>query len=61
MGDIFGRKSCVIFAFTVFALGSLFCRLARNMNELIAARERNSMEVVWQRKSCATVIYYVEC
>lgn len=38
MSDIFGRKSCLIFAYTVFGLGSLFCGLARNMTELIAAR-----------------------
>ncbi|KAI0354395.1 MFS general substrate transporter [Trametes cingulata] len=38
LSDIFGRKSCLIFAYTVFALGCLFCGLARNMTELIAAR-----------------------
>ncbi|OCH90873.1 MFS general substrate transporter [Obba rivulosa] len=38
LSDIFGRKPCLIFAYTVFALGCLFCGLARNMPELIAAR-----------------------
>ena len=36
--DIFGRKSCLLFAYVVFGLGCLFCGFARNMNELIAAR-----------------------
>ncbi|KAI0710889.1 MFS general substrate transporter [Earliella scabrosa] len=38
LSDIFGRKSCLLFAYSVFALGCLFCGLARNMTELIAAR-----------------------
>ncbi|EIW52680.1 MFS general substrate transporter [Trametes versicolor FP-101664 SS1] len=38
LSDIFGRKACLIFAYTIFALGCLFCGLARNMTELIAAR-----------------------
>ncbi|EGN95697.1 hypothetical protein SERLA73DRAFT_113391 [Serpula lacrymans var. lacrymans S7.3] len=38
LSDIFGRKTCLIVAYTVFALGILFCGLARSMNELIAAR-----------------------
>lgn len=38
LSDIFGRKSCLLFAYAVFGLGCLFCGLARNMNELIAAR-----------------------
>ena len=38
MSDIFGRKSCLLFAYAIFALGCLFCGFARNMNELIAAR-----------------------
>ncbi|KAF7430237.1 hypothetical protein PC9H_005939 [Pleurotus ostreatus] len=38
MSDIFGRKSCLLFAYSIFALGCLLCGLARNMNELIAAR-----------------------
>lgn len=38
MSDIFGRKSALLFAYAVFGLGCLFCGLARNMNELIAAR-----------------------
>ncbi|KAA1473601.1 MFS general substrate transporter [Dentipellis sp. KUC8613] len=38
LSDIFGRKPCLLFAYSIFALGCLFCGLARNMNELIAAR-----------------------
>lgn len=38
LSDIFGRKSCLLFAYAIFGLGCLFCGLARNMNELIAAR-----------------------
>lgn len=38
LSDIFGRKACLLFAYTVFALGSLFCGLAQNMAQLIAAR-----------------------
>ncbi|KAI9816059.1 MAG: hypothetical protein M1827_002051 [Pycnora praestabilis] len=38
MSDIFGRKPCLLFAYTVFGFGCLFCGLARTMNELIAAR-----------------------
>ncbi|KAF2752063.1 MFS general substrate transporter [Sporormia fimetaria CBS 119925] len=38
LSDIFGRKECLLFAYIVFGLGSFLCGLARNMNELIAAR-----------------------
>ncbi|EKM56847.1 uncharacterized protein PHACADRAFT_118869 [Phanerochaete carnosa HHB-10118-sp] len=38
LSDIFGRRSCLVFSYVVFALGCLFCGLARNMPELIAAR-----------------------
>ncbi|ORY19774.1 major facilitator superfamily domain-containing protein [Clohesyomyces aquaticus] len=38
LSDIFGRKECLLFAYTIFGLGSLCCGLARNMGELIAAR-----------------------
>ncbi|PVI03376.1 MFS general substrate transporter [Periconia macrospinosa] len=38
LSDIFGRKACLLFAYTVFGLGSTLCGLARNMGELIAAR-----------------------
>lgn len=38
LSDIFGRKSCLLFAYAIFGLGCLFCGLARNINELIAAR-----------------------
>ncbi|KAK5026080.1 hypothetical protein LTS07_007605 [Exophiala sideris] len=38
LSDIFGRKSCLLFAYAVFGLGCLICGLARNINELIAGR-----------------------
>ncbi len=40
LSDIFGRKPALLFGYAVFGLGCLFCGLARNMNELIAARVR---------------------
>ncbi|KAK7422866.1 hypothetical protein QQZ08_009315 [Neonectria magnoliae] len=38
LSDIFGRKPCLLFAYSVFALGCLGCGLARSMGELCAAR-----------------------
>ncbi|KAK4205033.1 MFS general substrate transporter [Triangularia verruculosa] len=38
LGDIFGRKACLLFAFSVFGLGALLCGLAGDMTQLIAAR-----------------------
>ncbi|KAL1611919.1 hypothetical protein SLS60_000142 [Paraconiothyrium brasiliense] len=38
LSDIFGRKSCLLFAYVMFGLGSTLCGLARNIEELIAAR-----------------------
>ncbi|KAL8687885.1 MAG: hypothetical protein Q9218_006065, partial [Villophora microphyllina] len=38
LSDIFGRKSALLFGYAVFGIGCLFCGLARDMNELIAAR-----------------------
>ncbi|KAG6809847.1 hypothetical protein H0H92_014506 [Tricholoma furcatifolium] len=38
LSDIFGRKQCLLFAYTIFAIGCLGCGLARNMNELIVCR-----------------------
>ncbi|OCL15237.1 MFS general substrate transporter [Glonium stellatum] len=38
LSDIFGRKSCLLFAYSVFGLGCLFCGMAKSMNQLIAAR-----------------------
>ncbi|KAJ5579663.1 uncharacterized protein N7459_005648 [Penicillium hispanicum] len=38
LSDIFGRKGCLLFAYAIFGIGCLFCGLARNINELIAAR-----------------------
>jgi len=38
LSDIFGRKACLLSAYAIFGTGCLFCGLARNINELIAAR-----------------------
>jgi predicted MFS family arabinose efflux permease len=38
LSDMFGRKQCLLFAYFMFALGNLFCGLARDMTELILAR-----------------------
>ncbi|KAE8858285.1 hypothetical protein PTNB29_07500 [Pyrenophora teres f. teres] len=38
LSDIFGRKQCLLSAYLIFGIGSMGCGLARNMNELIAAR-----------------------
>ena len=38
ISDVFGRKSALCFSFGLFALGCLWCGLARSMEELIAAR-----------------------
>ena len=38
LSDIFGRKTCLLFAYAIFGLGGLACGLAGNMEQLIAAR-----------------------
>lgn len=38
LSDIFGRKSSLLFSYTVFGLGCLCCGLSRTMPQLIAAR-----------------------
>ena len=38
LSDIFGRKPCLLFAYGIFGTGCLLCGLARDINELIAAR-----------------------
>ncbi|KAM0559565.1 hypothetical protein ACHAPJ_004089 [Fusarium lateritium] len=38
LSDIFGRKPCLLFAYTVFAFGCLGCGLAQSMVQLCAAR-----------------------
>lgn len=38
LSDIFGRKPALLFAYSIFGLGCLFCGLARTMDELIIAR-----------------------
>lgn len=38
LSDIFGRKICLLFAYSIFGLGCLFCGLAQDMPQLIGAR-----------------------
>ncbi|KAJ7736049.1 MFS general substrate transporter [Mycena maculata] len=38
MSDIFGRKSCLLFAYVVFTLGCLSCGMAQTLPQLIVAR-----------------------
>lgn len=38
LSDIFGRKPCLLFGYTVFGLGCLGCGLAQNIEQLIGAR-----------------------
>lgn len=38
LSDIFGRKSCLLFAYAVFGLGCLACGLSTSMTQLIVAR-----------------------
>lgn len=38
LSDIFGRKPCLLFSYSIFGLGCLFCGFARNLAELVAAR-----------------------
>ena len=38
LSDIFGRKACLLFGYSIFGLGCLFCGLAQDMDQLIAAR-----------------------
>lgn len=45
LSDIFGRKSCLLFAYAVFGTGCLFCGLAQNIHQLIAARVWESHDI----------------
>ncbi|KAL2054778.1 hypothetical protein ABVK25_005082 [Lepraria finkii] len=38
LSDVFGRKPCLLFAYTMFAVGSLGCGVAKSIEGLIAAR-----------------------
>ncbi|KAL8650135.1 MAG: hypothetical protein Q9226_005276 [Calogaya cf. arnoldii] len=38
LSDIYGRKPALLVGYAIFGIGCLFCGLARNINELIAAR-----------------------
>ncbi|KAL6718186.1 hypothetical protein ACLMJK_004274 [Lecanora helva] len=38
LSDVFGRKPCLLFAYTMFGLGSLGCGITNSMAGLIAAR-----------------------
>ncbi|KAI0060426.1 MFS general substrate transporter [Artomyces pyxidatus] len=38
LSDIFGRKGCIVFAYALYACGSLCCALSRDMAQLVASR-----------------------
>src|SRR5690606_29378225 len=38
LSDIFGRKPCLLFAYTVFGLGCLWCGTSKSMTSLIMGR-----------------------
>lgn len=38
LSDIFGRKTCLLFAYSIFGIGGLACGLAGDIKQLIAAR-----------------------
>jgi len=38
LSDIFGRKPCLVFSYSVFGLGCLWCGMARSIDELLLAR-----------------------
>lgn len=38
LSDIWGRKACLLSAYAIFGTGCLFCGLARDIDQLIAAR-----------------------
>ena len=38
LSDVFGRKPCIIAAYTLFALGCLLCAVAQSMPQFLAAR-----------------------
>ncbi|KAL0061217.1 hypothetical protein AAF712_011976 [Marasmius tenuissimus] len=38
LSDIFGRKTCLIFAYCVFGIGCLLCGLSKTMDQLILSR-----------------------
>ncbi|KAG7088916.1 hypothetical protein E1B28_012861 [Marasmius oreades] len=38
LSDIFGRKTCLLFAYCVFGIGSLLCGLSQTMDQLILSR-----------------------
>ena len=43
LSDVFGRKPCLLFAYTMFGVGSLGCGVTRSMEGLIAARVGQSI------------------
>lgn len=45
LSDIFGRKPCLLFAYTMFGLGSLGCGITSSMGGLIAGRVCHVVDV----------------
>ena len=44
LSDVFGRKPCLLFAYTMFGLGSLGCGVTRSIGGLIAARVGQNLQ-----------------
>ena len=38
LSDIFGRRACLLFAYTIFGLGCLGCGLSTSLGQLVSAR-----------------------
>ena len=47
LSDVFGRKPCLMFAYTMFGIGSLGCGLTPSMEGLIAARVGQSIHTLY--------------
>lgn len=57
LGDIFGRKACILFSYSLFGLGTLLCGLAQTMNQLIVSRVCVSNQIGMESRSLQRVLY----
>lgn len=60
LSDVFGRKPCLLFAFTMFGIGSLGCGLTGTMAGLIAARVSRSLQSTIHYPSLITIRLFKE-
>lgn len=47
LSDVFGRKPCLLFAYTMFGVGSLGCGVTGSMEGLIAARVSTLIDYIY--------------